>query len=61
MGLYIKGLVLTDEIKGMLQQLNAMDMVIEVKTPHGRLIDADKYDYSGDLIYEPTIIEAEEE
>ena len=27
--------------------------------PHGRLIDADDYLYSGDLIDEPTIIEAE--
>lgn len=26
---------------------------------HGRLIDADAYQYSGDLIDEPTIIEAE--
>lgn len=31
----------------------------EVRTPHGRLIDADAYQYSGDLIDEPTIIEAE--
>ena len=30
----------------------------EVRTPHGRLIDADAYQYSGDLIDEPTIIEA---
>ena len=33
--------------------------VIAVHTPHGRLIDADDYVYRGDLIYEPTIIEAE--
>lgn len=26
---------------------------------HGRLIDADKYVFSGDLLDEPTIIEAE--
>ena len=32
--------------------------LIEVPTPHGRLIDADAYQYSGDLIDEPTIIEA---
>ena len=31
----------------------------ELPTPHGRLIDADAYQYSGDLIDEPTIIEAE--
>ncbi len=31
----------------------------EIPTPHGRLIDADAYQYSGDLIDEPTIIEAE--
>jgi len=33
--------------------------VEEVPTPHGRLIDADAYQYSGDLIDEPTIIGAE--
>lgn len=32
--------------------------LVEVRTPHGRLIDADAYQYSGDLIDEPTIIEA---
>lgn len=32
----------------------------EIPTPHGRLIDADAYQYSGDLIDEPTIIGAEE-
>ena len=26
---------------------------------HGRLIDADKYEYPGDLVYEPTIIPAD--
>lgn len=31
----------------------------EIPTPHGRLIDADAYQYSGDLIDELTIIEAE--
>lgn len=29
--------------------------------PHGALIDRDAYQYSGDLIYEPVIIPAEEE
>ena len=33
--------------------------ITEIPTPHGRLIDADAYQYSGDLIDEPTIIEAE--
>lgn len=33
--------------------------LIELPTPHGRLIDADAYQYSGDLIDEPTIIGAE--
>ena len=33
--------------------------LIEVPTPHGRLIDADAYQYSGDLIDEHTIIGAE--
>lgn len=33
--------------------------LIEVQTPRGRLIDADAYQYSGDLIDEPTIIEEE--
>ena len=31
----------------------------EIPTPHGRLIDADAYQYSGDLIDEHTIIGAE--
>lgn len=29
--------------------------------PHGDLIDRDAYQYSGDLMYEPVIIPAEEE
>lgn len=29
--------------------------------PHGRLIDADKYEFPGDLKDEPTVIPAEEE
>lgn len=33
--------------------------IVHIPTPHGRLIDADAYQYSGDLIDEPTIIEAE--
>lgn len=33
--------------------------LIGIPTPHGRLIDAEAYQYSGDLIDEPTIIEAE--
>lgn len=33
---------------------------IQIPENHGRLIDADKYEYPGDLIYEPTILEAEE-
>lgn len=28
---------------------------------HGRLVDADAYDYPGDLKWEPTIVPAEEE
>ena len=34
--------------------------LIELPKQHGRLIDADAYQYSGDLIDEPTIIEAED-
>ena len=34
--------------------------MVEIPTPHGRLIDADDYLYRGDLIDEPIIIEAEE-
>lgn len=34
-------------------------LITEIPTPHGRLIDADAYQYSGDLIDEPTIIEEE--
>lgn len=33
---------------------------VDVPVPHGRCIDADRYDFPGDLIDEPTIIEAEE-
>lgn len=33
--------------------------VIQIPKGHGRLIDADKYQYPGDLEYEPTILEAE--
>lgn len=33
--------------------------LLELPKKHGRLIDADAYQYSGDLIDEPTIIEAE--
>jgi len=33
--------------------------LVEIPENHGRLIDADAYQYSGDLIDEPTIIEAE--
>ena len=29
--------------------------------PHGRLIDADAYEFPGDLNYEPTIIPADKE
>lgn len=44
---------------GFEHKLNRFPLV-EIPTPHGRLIDADAYQYSGDLIDEPTIIEAEE-
>ena len=33
---------------------------IQIPKGHGRLIDADKYLYYGDLVDEPTILEAEE-
>lgn len=33
---------------------------IQIPKGHGRLIDADKYLYYGDLIDEPTILESEE-
>lgn len=36
-----------------------IDNLRPLAEPHGRLIDADAYQYSGDLIDEPTIIEAE--
>lgn len=34
---------------------------IQIPKGHGRLIDADKYLYYGDLIDEPTILESEED
>lgn len=34
---------------------------IQIDRPHGRLIDADKYLYYGDLVDEPTILESEED
>lgn len=37
-----------------------MSQAIQIPKGHGRLIDADKYEYPGDLIYEPTILESEE-
>lgn len=36
-----------------------IDNLRPLAEPHGRLIDADAYLYCGDLIDEPTIIEAE--
>lgn len=33
---------------------------IQIPKGHGRLIDADKYLYYGDLVDEPTILESEE-
>lgn len=33
---------------------------IQIPKGHGRLIDADQYLYYGDLVDEPTILEAEE-
>lgn len=37
----------------------ALCPITDIPTPHGRLIDADAYQYTGDLIDEPTIIDAE--
>lgn len=37
-----------------------ISQAIQIPKGHGRLIDADKYLYYGDLIDEPTILEAEE-
>ena len=34
--------------------------IIQIPKGHGRLIDANKYLYYGDLVDEPTILEAEE-
>lgn len=34
---------------------------IQIPKGHGRLIDANKYLYYGDLVDEPTILEAEED
>lgn len=36
------------------------DCPLVLVPPHGRLIDADKYEFPGDLKDEPTIIPAEE-
>ena len=42
MGIYIKGATLSVELKEIFKELDIMDNLIEVETPHGRLIDADK-------------------
>jgi len=39
--------------------LNLDAKAIQIPKNHGRLIDADKYQYPGDLEYEPTILESE--
>lgn len=41
MGIYIKGATLSVELKEIFKELDIMDNLIEVETPHGRLIDAD--------------------
>ena len=33
--------------------------LVEIPVPHGRLIDASKYEYPGDLKYEETVLESE--
>ena len=74
MGIYIKGATLSVELKEIFKELDIMDNLIEVKTPHGRLIDADElWEHIGrdrldsrELIMKmvdkaPTVIEAEVE
>lgn len=76
MGIYIKGATLSVELKEIFKELDIMDNLIEVKTPHGRLIDTDalarkivESNYGVDFINKttalimdtPTVIEAEVE
>lgn len=48
------------QLREWLEELKDLRTRYNIPTPHGRLIDADAYQYSGDLIDEPTIIEAEQ-
>ncbi len=54
--LYVRsdGVVLDDDFE-------EVGRAIQIPNSHGRLIDADKYQYPGDLEYEPTILESEED
>lgn len=76
MGIYVKGATLSVELKEIFKELDIMDNLIEVKTPHGRLIDTDalarkivESNYGVDFINKttalimnaPTVIEAEVE
>ena len=62
MGIYIKGIT-KDEFLDMYHQSKQgtyigfdPDAITEVATPHGRLIDADRYEFYAMLCNEPTVI-----
>lgn len=54
------GKVFFNTVKAGTPDKTEISQAIQIPKGHGRLIDADKYLYHGDLVYEPTILEAEE-
>lgn len=55
------GKVFFNTVKDGIPDKTKISQAIQIPKGHGRLIDADKYLYYGDLVYEPTILEAEED
>ena len=58
-GIYGNGLVSVEHSKSLALAIEINAEAIQIPKGHGRLIDADKYQYPGDLEYEPTILESE--
>lgn len=54
------GKVFFNTVKDGIPDKPKISQAIQIPKGHGRLIDANKYLYYGDLIDEPTILEAEE-
>lgn len=54
------GKVFFNTVKDGIPDKTKISQAIQIPKGHGRLIDANKYLYYGDLVDEPTILEAEE-